>query len=250
MKVLFEECLDVIRFARERLGFEPDEQQAMVLNPGIHRGILNCSRQWGKSTVTALKAVHHAWHFPQSNVLIVSPTERQSGEFIEKARAFVRELGEKPRGDGHNTISIRLANGSRIVGLPGERAKVRGFSKVSLMLVDEAAEVADSAYLSVRPMLAMGGRDGGKLWLMSTPEGRRGFFYRAWMDPDGGWFKLSVPATENPRISKEFLERERRDMGERWFQQEYMCQFLNVLDGYFEEEVVRGCVRPEIPALW
>ena len=70
------------------------------------------------------------------------------------------------------------------------------------------------------------------------------------MDPERGWFKLSVPATENPRISKEFLERERRDMGERWFQQEYLCQFLNVLDGYFEEEVGRGCVRSEIPALW
>ena len=39
-------------------------------------------------------------------------------------------------------------------------------------------------------------------------------------------------------------------MGERWFQQEYMCEFLNVLDGYFEEEVVRECVRPDIPALW
>ena len=243
------DLIDVVGFARERLGFEPDEKQAQVLDPTITHGILNCSRQWGKSTVTALKAVHHAWHFPRSNVLIVSPTERQSGEFIEKAREFVRELGEKPRGDGHNAISIRLPNGSRIVGLPGERAKVRGFSKVSLMLVDEAAEVADSAYLSVRPMLAMGGPNGGKLWLMSTPEGRRGFFYKAWTDP-GGWFKLSVPATENQRISKEFLERERRDMGERWFQQEYMCEFLNVLDGYFEEDVVRGCVRQDIPSLW
>ena len=73
---------------------------------------------------------------------MVSPTERQSGEFVEKARDFVSVLGVRPRGDGHNRLSIRLPNGSRIVGLPGERAKVRGFSKVSLMLVDEAAEVS------------------------------------------------------------------------------------------------------------
>jgi hypothetical protein len=37
----------------------------------------------------------------------------------------------------------------------------------------------------------------------------------AWTDPDAGWFKLNVPATENPRVSKEFLERQRQDMGDR-----------------------------------
>ena len=47
-------------FAREKLGFEPDEKQRMVLDSTAKTGILNCSRQWGKSTVMAVKAVHRA----------------------------------------------------------------------------------------------------------------------------------------------------------------------------------------------
>jgi hypothetical protein len=35
------------------------------------------------------------------------------------------------RGDGDNGISLLLPNGSRIVGLPGTEATVRGFSAVS-----------------------------------------------------------------------------------------------------------------------
>lgn len=45
------EMADPCTFAR-RLGFVPDEAQARVMDRCVHRGILNCSRQWGKSTVT------------------------------------------------------------------------------------------------------------------------------------------------------------------------------------------------------
>jgi hypothetical protein len=49
---------DVVLFAR-LAGFEPDEPQIRVLRSVAQRGILNCTRQWGKSTVTAAKALHH-----------------------------------------------------------------------------------------------------------------------------------------------------------------------------------------------
>ena len=185
-----------------------------------------------------------------SNILIVSPTERQSGEFVEKARDFVAALGERPRGDGHNRVSIRLPNGSRIVGLPGERAKVRGFSKVSLMLIDEAAEVSDHAYLSVRPMLAMGGPRGGQLWLMSTPEGQRGFFWKAWAEGNLKWTRISVTALENARFSKEFLEDERAELGERMFRQEYLCEFVDRSDAMFSDADIEACISDDIPTLW
>src|ERR1700674_2717749 len=48
---------DAVVFTREMLGFSPDAQQEKVLRGG-RRGIVNCTRQWGKSTVTAAKAVH------------------------------------------------------------------------------------------------------------------------------------------------------------------------------------------------
>ena len=89
---------------------------------GGKRGILNCSRQWGKSTVAAAKAVHRAYSEPGSLTLLLTPSGRQSG-FIRKAKEFVRRLGIPVKGDGDNKASIAFPNGSRIVGLPESAAK-------------------------------------------------------------------------------------------------------------------------------
>ena len=90
---------------------------------GGKRGILNCSRQWGKSTVAAAKAVHRAYWESGSQTLLLTPSGRQSGEFIRKAKEFVRRLGIPVKGDGDNKASIAFPNGSRIVGLPESAAK-------------------------------------------------------------------------------------------------------------------------------
>src|SRR2546427_11360350 len=93
-----EKEMDAVEFARKRLGFEPDATQELVLRGG-RRGLVNCTRQWGKSTVTAAKAVHRAYTRPGSLVLVVAPCGRQSGEFVKKAEEFVGRLGMKIRHD-------------------------------------------------------------------------------------------------------------------------------------------------------
>jgi hypothetical protein len=198
---------DAVEFARARLGFEPDEKQAEVLRSEAKRGILNCTRQWGKSTVSAAKAVHRAFTRPKSLVLVASPSERQSGEFVRKAGEMVSMLGIKPRGDGDNAISLLFPNGSRIVGLPGEEGKVRGFSAASMLLIDEASRVEEDLYRALRPMLAVGN---GDMWLLSTPYRKKGFFYLNWEFGGAVWHRVRVPATECARIPREFLEEERR----------------------------------------
>jgi hypothetical protein len=87
---------------------------------------------------------------PESLTVVVSPSARQSAELVRKAEGFVRRLGVRPRGDGTNEISILLPNKARIVGLPGMEATTRGFSAVSLLLVDEAARVRDDLYMAIR----------------------------------------------------------------------------------------------------
>jgi len=236
---------DVARFAREELGFEADATQSLVMNGRIKRGLLNCTRQWGKSTITAIMAVHRAYFSEGSLTIAVSPSGRQTGEFLRKAKGFARRLGVKARGDGDNEISMLFPNGSRIVGLPGSEATVRGFSAVSLMLVDEAARVGDDLYKAVRPFLAVGG---GDLWLMSTPFGKRGFFYEEW-SRDGRWARFNVPATECPRIPREFLEEEKAAMGQQWFRQEYMCEFVDVAGSLFDRGVIEKAFSKEVRPL-
>src|SRR2546425_8579213 len=199
MALILDLChaLDPLSFARGRLKFHSDPRQALVLASRSKQVILNCTRQWGKSTLTAAQAVFTAWHEPESLILVMSPTERQSGELVRKAAAFLSRLGVKRRGDGGNKISLLLPNGSRIVGLPGTEATDRGFSGVRLLLVDEASRVNEDLYLAMLPVLAV---SGGDIWLISTPFGQRGFFYRALMESGPGWLRVKVPATECPRL--------------------------------------------------
>jgi hypothetical protein len=233
-------------WAREKLGFRPDAVQARVLGTETKRGLLNCTRQWGKSTVTAAKAVYQAVHHAESLTLVVSPSARQSGEFLRKAEGFARRAGLRVKGDGDNEISMELPNGSRIIGLPGSEATVRGFSAVSLLVVDEASRVNDDLYRAVRPMLAV---SDGALWLMSTPYGKRGFFWEAWERGGEEWERVRVTARECPRISGEFLEKERDAMGDRWFRQEYLCEFVDSDSGIFGRDVVEGAITCEVEPL-
>jgi hypothetical protein len=87
------ERLGPAEWARAVLGFPADSLQARVLETQSKRGILNCTRQWGKSTVTAAKAVHQAFHEAGSLTLVVSPCARQSGEFIRKTAALAAKAG-------------------------------------------------------------------------------------------------------------------------------------------------------------
>src|SRR5664280_1685162 len=86
------EAADAAEWVRDRLELPVDALQERVLRTTNKRGILNCSRQWGKSTITAAKAVHQAYTEAGSLTLVVSPSARQSGEFLRKASTFVRML--------------------------------------------------------------------------------------------------------------------------------------------------------------
>lgn len=226
-------------FARERLGFHSDSKQEELLRSGsggtAGRQIVNCTRQWGKSTVAAVLAVHRAVFAKKSVVVVACPTEKQSAELVFKAREFLRRLGVKFKTDGAHRISLELENGSRIVGIPGKEQTLRGFSAVSLLVIDEAARVEDSVYKALRPMLAVGS---GDLWLLSTPFGKRGFFYENWASGSEEWTRTTVRATECERINAGFLEEERRQLGEMWFRQEYMCEFIDAEEQMFGRDLL------------
>jgi hypothetical protein len=228
------------------LQFEADATQAKVLNGKYRRLLLNCTRQWGKSTVAAAKAVHQAQTKGGSLTLVVSPSSRQSGEFLRKVEEFVKRLHVRPRSDGDNEMSLLMPNESRIVGLPGTEATVRGFSAVSLLVVDEAARVSDELYLAIRPMLAV---SRGTLWMMSTPYGRKGFFYEAWEHGGDEWERVRVTAEECARIPRGFLAGERKATGDRAYRQEYLCEFLDADHGVFEGDVVEGAITGDVKPL-
>ena len=241
-------ALDPVAFAIEALRLEPDPWQERVLRSSSRRLLLNCSRQAGKSTIASVLALHRALFHPDSLVLLLSPSLRQSSELFRKVLDRLACLPNAPDRREDNRLSLTIANGSRIVSLPSSEATVRGFSGVSLIIEDEAAFVPDDLYVAVRPMLAV---SRGRLVLMSTPNGKRGHFFVEWSGPEGdGWERFRITAREVPRIEADFLAEERRSLGEWRYRQEYEGHFSEGDDSLFRYEDVIGAVTPEVAPLF
>ena len=230
------DAVNPVQYARDVLGFAADAQQATVLGAGTKRLLLCCSRQWGKSTTAAALVTHRAVHEEGSLVLCVAPTLRQSAELIRKGGLFLRKAGVKFTG---GRLTCLLANGSRVMAVPGQEATVRGYSAPTLIVIDEAARVSDALYQSIRPMLVVGR---GSLALLSTPFGERGFFWKEWVSGGEQWLRIEGKATECPRIAPEVLEEERRVQSAEWFAQEYLCSFVGLENQAFRKEWLEAAV--------
>jgi hypothetical protein len=238
-------ALDRVAFASE-LGIVPDGWQESFLRSSADRVLLNCSRQSGKSTMSAVIALHRALYHPGSLVLCLAPALHQSQELFAKIGGFYRDLGRPVAPQGERKLSLELENDSRIITLPGSEKTIRGFSGAALLLVDEASRVDDELYFAIRPMLAV---SGGSLMMLSTPYGKRGVFYEEWTGGHG-WERYEVPASQCPRISDEFLEEERASLPPFIFRQEYECSFEETEDQVFTTDMIDRAVTDEVKPLF
>jgi hypothetical protein len=217
------------------------------MSSGQRRTIVNCHRQWGKSIISSLLCLHRAVFFKRSLCLLVAPSLRQSSENFRKVLDIL-DLGERPGLLEDTKLSLKLANGSRIIALPGTQKTIRGFSAPDLIVIDEAAQASDELYQALRPMLLSNPE--GRIILCSTPFGRRGFFYKIWTEGGPGWLRIEVKATENPRITPEILEEMRLEaVFESKYRQECLCEFTEEEGAVFSTDLFRSLANPEISAL-
>jgi hypothetical protein len=202
-------------------GLRPDPWQRELLLCADRQVLLNASRQSGKSTVVSALALHTALFRPGALVLLVSPSLRQSAEIFRKVIDAYKALGRPLPALTRTQLRLELANGSRVLCLPGREDTIRSFGGVNLLVIDEAARVADDLYRSVRPMLAV---SQGRLVALSTPFGQRGWFYQEWSGA-GPWKRVQVTWRDCPRITPEFIAEETRALGPAWVAQEYETLF-------------------------
>jgi len=180
-------------------------------------------------------------------VLLLSPSLRQSQELFRKVKDAYAALPDACPVSEESSLRLEFTNHSRIVCLPGREATIRGFSGVSLLVVDEAARVEDALYQAVRPMLAV---SGGRIALLSTPFGQRGFFHHEYVEGGSNWKSVRVTAYECPRISREWLEQERKQIGSYWFSQEYECVFVETVDQVFAYDDIQRALDSDVMPLF
>ena len=237
--------LDPVELAR-RIGMTCDPWQARALRSAARQELWLASRQSGKSTTAALRALHCAVYRPGATVLLISTGQTQAQELLKKVTALYRQLGRPVASTAENQLSLQLENGSRVVSLPGDERTIRGYS-AQLIVIDEAARVPDELYDAIRPMLAV---TGGVLLALSTPAGKRGWYYDAWEQGGPGWERVKVTAEQCPRIKPAWLEQERKTLGEFAWRQEYGCDFVDDATQVFGADYVEAAFTSAATPLW
>jgi phage FluMu gp28-like protein len=154
---------------------------------------------------------------------------------------------ELPTAIEESSLRLQFSNGSRVIALPGSEQTIRGFSGVALAIIDEAAACDDALFYAIKPMLAV---SAGRIILLSTPRGKRGFFHQIWAEGSSDWKRILITALDCPRISASWLEAERRAMPDFWFRQEFMCEFCETIDSVFSYDDIEGALDPSIQPLF
>ncbi|MDE2099671.1 MAG: terminase family protein [Patescibacteria group bacterium] len=255
------------------------------------QSLVLCGRQTGKSTVAASLAYHTAVTVPGSTTLIISRSLRQAGELKRKVDEFhyavrsghaptkrTRARPQKPipwavnrrlheelddeEAVRNSVLSMELANGSRVLAMPCTADTAVGFT-IDLLIYDEAARIPDGVYSVMRPTLARARSKGrGRLLALSTPNGKRGWFWEAWKrcldavqaNKKPEWHTVRVPAGEMlpdgtirlggcPHLSLDFLQSEVEELGKRWFRQEYGVEFVDAIDAVFSQADIERALR-------
>ena len=227
-----------------------DTAQVEVLRSPHRRIIVNCHRQWGKSTLASAMAFHQAVFYPRSLVLLIAPSLRQSGEDFKKVQDCLDAVTPRPILQEETKLTIKFDNGSRIVALPGgnEGKTIRGYSAPDVVIIDEAAQCTDSLFYAVLPMMTRS--PNGRMILASTPLAASGFFYHLWTEGGPEWHKIIVTAAMNPRLDQDVLAEIRRAMPSWEYQREYEGKFMSSQNSLFSNETITKMFDCDIKPLW
>jgi hypothetical protein len=196
-------------------------------------------RQTGKTTSIAMKALHFTDMNPKMTVLITAPSLRQSMIMFDRIVTFVYaspRLRNKLARITHTMVCFD--NSSRIIALPCSEHRLRGYS-ANMIICDEASWVSEKTITQVLfPMLST---TQGYAVFLSTPWDKNHFFYRAFTNPKYSVHK--VKSEECPLVTKEFLEEMRQTMTNEQYLMEYEAEFVEALNSYLPQSLIRGCVE-------
>ena len=243
---------DPVFFVKTVLKMTPYPYQEEIMLNQSDRRLAVTSRQIGKSTLGQWLAIWWAVTRPNSQVLIISRSQDQSSEFLRDIKGML--LGSPLANDIGNLKSmtkLSLKNNSIIEAMPCSASSLVGRSP-DLIILDEASRYeSDEVYTEgVRPMLM---HKHGKLLIISTPKGKRGFFwnlYNEWQKSEAKAKVWHIPILRQdgtivcPAFRRKDVDREKREMNDNKFRQEYMGEFIDDTNAFFPYELILPCIKP------
>ena len=237
--------LDPVERFRMTIG-EPDPYQIEIMRTDPERNpddqFVTClaSRQVGKSTTIAGLSWDDATR--GKTVLIAALMQRQSMELLRRVIDFKNADPFAPRVIRQTLTELELQNGGRVISIPATDG-ARGFTADTVVL-DEASFLDDLAIAALLPMRKASGR----VLMISTANGRQGFFYDTWVSKKTR--RIYARSVDIPRLTEK-VAYDRRFMNDLRFRSEHLCEFLgggvpligwDVLDRSANHEVKALCL--------
>lgn len=224
---------DKVYFAKAFFGLDLGEKQAQALRLGGQVQVKVAGRRFGKSTITLVDVVHECATKPKQVWYITAPS-------IDQAKIYFHELEQRIT---QNVLlealikgpvkwspfpEVTLINGSKIHARSTARDGVflrgKGADGVA---ITEAAFVKDRVYHEVIRAMVLDRQ--GLLRLETTPNGMN-YIYKLFQeglnDPSGYYRSFHATVYDNERLSRDELERIKREIPELAWRVEYLAEFV------------------------
>ena len=228
----FNSYLKIQHPVRGMISFDTFQFQDTCVQDFIdHRfNIILKSRQLGMSTLSAAYAVWMAIFQRDKNILIIATKLSVAQNFITKVKTMIRSLPKwlvLPQITANNKQLIEFSHGSSIKAVPTSDDAGRSES-LSLLIVDEAAFVRnfDELWMGLYPTISTGGR----VIILSTPNGVGGQYYKLYSDAVSGlneFNAIKIPWDAHPERDLKWFQETTKNLSARQISQEYLCDFAS-----------------------
>lgn len=229
--------------------WRPHPGQEKFLLAKAKTKVLACGRRWGKTDACAVQVIAGLGDETPKRTLLVAPTIEQASFLFRRLRRLIEQLANRGMWE-HRFPSIPAFREKKMDLVMGDHTVVarsahsgnnlRG-DEATDIIVDEAAYIKGEIVNEIlTPMMAT---TDGTLTMISTPNGQDHFYeaFQEGLENTDEFWSLQAPSSDNTRVRKEFLERQKKRLSPSAYATEYEAQFVQ-REGYvFDRTAVEEC---------
>ena len=205
-----------------------DCQEDMIRGFHENRFVVACTgRQIGKTTTAASYILWYAMFHKAKPAAVLANKADQAQEIIERIQTSYEELPLflKVGIRVYNKRSMTFVNKSKVFSAASSKSAIRGKS-ISLLYWDEVAFTDNDVtfYEAIFPTISSG--ETTKFIVTSTPNGKRGVFYKIWSEaPGNGFHPIFIKWDQIPWRDEKWAQSIIKATSYEQFLQEHCAEF-------------------------
>jgi hypothetical protein len=210
-------------------------------NPKIKYMILNWSRQCGKSTFAEIACIESLCKIGKFSAYI-TPSYKHGQKIYAELMKYLEPLKIVKKSNASD-LRIESIFGTVLQFFSGEApTSIRGNTVSDILIIDEASYFPDQLsngediwYNVIQPITKVRCK---KVIMISTPAGKRGFFFNFYNRGMNGkhddYFCMTRTIYDDKLASEDYINDLKESTPKKFFDQEYNCIFLDSSLTFFE----------------